>query len=665
MLLYYLLPRLIQSAGPLPIHNFTGSTSIPLPSSLDVSSKVPAIAYKIPDLEAFAQLTLSDVKTNEVAACIQATLSNGWSSRQPAVSAVTGGIAIFAILSGLLHTILPSTPLAPASSYNLPSLAPTRFVDYILLVQQVAMSGFLHLNFPLVYRAFSVNFSWAFGLFTSAESFQNAINRMRHLTGGTLEDGVQSPVAFVDRNLSPYNVISPTGSSLLVHFNNLFAAAHSYLSARDATTDSSAGDGPPATVDNSQDVLPAGIPLFVNAIDIGTANAFMSVFLTVLIGFVVAAAVLGVMYTILTFMATRLKGNKWAWTDVVHAEFGWFAASIAIRCCMIALYPILIFGFFQWTLKDSWLADFLAAISIISIGTALLYPAIKTILISRRESPQALFTVPVYVRILGAFSVPFRWQRYYFFMIPLIAAPLKSAFISFAKTSGLAQVIGLLIIEVITFVLTCALKPYRSRGGDILGIYLALTRLATAALMIPFVESLHIKPIPRVAIGVVVMVIFSISIIILTINLILNFGNGLLWRRHIDNPLGSSSAASDIEKADLEKSKGGLSAVNSSLRPQNPTPTTSFSHEVPSSRHNPQLGQAISPNYTIPSFAETETDYGVPLSSALSQTTFTSQVSRTQSPRFSATPPSTGQSGIFNSRRQSEQLSIHHDETTS
>jgi Transient receptor potential (TRP) ion channel/ML-like domain len=326
-------PVLTLLAGPLPMYNFTGSSSIQLPSSIDVSSKVPSIAYKIPDLEAFAQVTLTDINSGDVAACVQATLSNGWSTHQPAVSFTTGGFAIFALFSALLHSLLPSTPLAPASSYSLPSIAPTRFVDFILLFQQIAITGFLHLNFPLVYRAFTLNFAWSLGLFSDSQPIQHAINRMRHLTGGNLADGVQSPTAFVNRQLSPYNAPPSTGtspSSFLASANAAFLAANRSINVLDASTVSSTGNGPPPTV-TSGGSLPAGIPVYVNSLNIGTANAFMSVFFTVLIGAVVGAGVLGLMYVALTFMVTRLRGNKWAWTDVMHAELRYFAVSNGIR----------------------------------------------------------------------------------------------------------------------------------------------------------------------------------------------------------------------------------------------------------------------------------------------------------------------------------------------
>ncbi|KIJ39452.1 hypothetical protein M422DRAFT_32703 [Sphaerobolus stellatus SS14] len=660
---------------PLPTTNFSGAASIPLPNSIDVSSKLPGIAYKIPDLEAFAQITLTDLTTNEVAACIQATLSNGWSSRQSSVSYVTGAIGVFAGLSALVHTLLPSTPLAPASYYNLPSLAPARFVDYVLLIQQIAITGFLHLNLPLVYRAFTVNFSWSVYLLTSTQAFQNAIDRLRHRTGGSLADGAESPIAFVDRGLSPYNSQGNGPTNLLAQFNKAFLASHNMLAGRDATTDSSANAGPPATVtSNDEDILPAGIPLYVNSLHIGTANAFMSVFFTVLIGFVIGATVLGIIYAILTFIVTRVKGNKWGWADVMHSDFKRLAASCAIICGMIVLSPILIFGFFQWTLGDSWLSSLLAAICIILIVGPLGYAAVKTLLLARRESPEALYGIAGNLTALRTFLVPFRWERYYFFAVGLVAAFVKSVFIGFAKTDGLAQVIGLLIVEITVFVLMCILKPHRSRGADVLGIYLSLTRVATAGLMIPFIEKLHIKPIPRVAIGFVVMVIFSVAVIIMVVNIFMNFGTGLVWRRHKNDHLGSSSSVNDIEKTGERDIPPEMSEspVTSTMRPGNPTPSTSFSHEsehLSGSRHNPRESQLVSPGFTIPSIhSETdrasisETDYGSPPPSARTETSYATPASPLtgQSSRFSS-PPSTGRSSRFHSRRTSEQLPTHQE----
>ena len=243
-------------------------------------------------------------------------------------------------------------------------------------------------------------------------------------------------------------------------------------------------------------------------------------------------------------------------------------------------------------------------------AAAVLYPTIRTLLIARRTSPQALYTTPSFVRTFGTFYIHFRQQRYYFFVVLLAAAVLKSLFISFAKGSGLAQVIALLIIEIAVLVALCIQKPYRSRGGDALAVYLAITRVVAAMLMVPFVESLGVQPIPRVAIGFVLIVLFSIAVIVMCVNVTFNFGNGLLWRRHANTQLSSSGGTSmDIEKAGMGvfSSAPSIPPMASALRPTNPTPSTSFSHVASThSRHTPKMSAAVSPDYTIPSFCTSE-----------------------------------------------------------
>ena len=279
---------------PLPMYNFTGSDSISLPDSLDVSDKIPGIAFKVPDLEGFAQLTLTEVATGNVKACVQATLSNGWSTHQPAVEWVTGGAALAALLSAAWQSLSPD------------AIAPFRLLDLIYLYQTIASASFLSLNYPSSYRAFTLNFSWAMGLFStsSSSSIQSSINRMRHLTGGNLADAATgSAVGFVNRKLSPYNI---PGSNFLVspsfvpRMQDFVLTAMTDLQSTGSTKSphifktrlhANSQDEVQTVTAVSSNVLQAGIPIYVNSIHIATANAFMTVFICGLILVACAAGV--------------------------------------------------------------------------------------------------------------------------------------------------------------------------------------------------------------------------------------------------------------------------------------------------------------------------------------------------------------------------------------
>jgi hypothetical protein len=250
---------------PLPLYVFNGSETITLPSSIKVS-QIPGIAYKIPDLEAFAQLTLTEVGTGQLKACIQSTLSNGWSTHQPGVSWGIGGLAFIALFSAAWQSFLPD------------SIAPFRLLDLLGLYQTIASSGFFDLNYPVIYRAFTLNFSWAMGLFSQSptSSMQRSITNMRHLTGGNLAGSTAGgSVALVNRRLSPFSVLTTRDSPIPV--------------VREVQT----------VTAQSTNVLDAGIPIYANSIGIATANAFMTAFFSALILLAIALALLVIIYGVI------------------------------------------------------------------------------------------------------------------------------------------------------------------------------------------------------------------------------------------------------------------------------------------------------------------------------------------------------------------------------
>jgi hypothetical protein len=254
----------------------SGAGSLSLPSSLKVPSRVPEIAYKVPDLEGFAQATLIDIYTGEVKACVQTTLSNGWSMRQPAVSWATGAVAFVALLYALFWTLRPN-PRGDAFR---------RLLDLIHLYQHIAFTGLLNLNYPLAYISFTLNFSWALGLAGSTH-IQNSIDSLRNHTGGHA-NGAENPIGSTNRALSPYNVK-----------RDAFGAISLVNSAPQVNN--------PATVTSAKDALPAGIATYTNYLKISQENAFLTIFLTMLM--LLAIAIVLILTFLLVAYMLRRKGK--------------------------------------------------------------------------------------------------------------------------------------------------------------------------------------------------------------------------------------------------------------------------------------------------------------------------------------------------------------------
>ena len=274
---------------PLPMYNFVGEDSIPLSRYLDISSYIPPIAYKIPDLEAFVQLTLIEIGTGDVKACVQATLSNGWTTNEPGVEWATGALVFLAFISALWQSRKPD------------AISPYRLIDIIYLFQAIAASGLLDLNYPIVYRSFTFNFRWALGFFLSP-SVQTAINDMRNRTGGHLDDATGNALALTNRKSSPYNALDNLPTLRITPF-------------AEGSIFSRSGDAPEVAHLNDTSVLAAvdvqtvtsantikqGIPIWLTTIGIPEQNAFMNVFLVTLILFGIASAIVAI-----TYLALRL-----------------------------------------------------------------------------------------------------------------------------------------------------------------------------------------------------------------------------------------------------------------------------------------------------------------------------------------------------------------------
>lgn len=246
----------------------------------------------------FAQLTLTDVTTGELKACVQATLSNGWSAHQIAVEWATGALGLLALLSAIWHSKSPD------------ALAPYRLFDLLYLFQWAASTALLDLNYPLVYIAFATNFSWALGLFPASATspIQLSINNMRHLTGGNMADATSgSAVALVNRKLSPYNTaVTSLSSTTSLATETLVALRDFGKRGLPAFANSVQELSNAATVQlvtaTSSNVLQAGVPIYVENIGISTANAFMTIFLValMLLAILVTTLALGYGFVILS-----------------------------------------------------------------------------------------------------------------------------------------------------------------------------------------------------------------------------------------------------------------------------------------------------------------------------------------------------------------------------
>lgn len=261
------------------------------------------------------------------------------------------------------------------------------------------------------------------------------------------------------------------------------------------------------------------------------------------------------------------------------------------------------------------------------------YAALRVLLFGRRSSPWLLAEdLPTLEPLYGQYRVP----RYHFFSLPLLAIFLRAVLIAAAKNHGTVQIILVVCIELFLLASYITLKPGKTRPADILGVFLAIVRLITSGLLVAFIEPVALAPIPRVVIGIVALVLFSIAVVVMFFNTLWNLGLQRLWlhRRFAILPSRSSTSTSqgsfENEKAtekDVEKAESTVTS-----RPSNPTPTHSGPRVDPV-MNAPDVLSQVTPTTAEPSSAhstDTTVSYGVEVPSRW-QTSVLQSPSRTGS----------------------------------
>lgn len=148
----------------------------------------------------------NDVESGEQIACLQASLANGWSTRQDGVLWGTSMFALLAVAVAWLHTAWNYSRLDPLTLTrgDAAAVGPTeaelaagglvtgssspaqwRAVDVVYLFQTIASCGLLTIDYPSVFSAFVLNFRWSLGIFTTP-AVQRAIVSARNKTGGKM-----------------------------------------------------------------------------------------------------------------------------------------------------------------------------------------------------------------------------------------------------------------------------------------------------------------------------------------------------------------------------------------------------------------------------------------------------------------------------------------------
>ncbi|KAK0523124.1 hypothetical protein OC835_006353 [Tilletia horrida] len=552
---------------PIPTYNFNGGGVFPVPEQF--ASKIPSIAFKIPDLEAVATVQLID-QNQRVVACLQATLSNGHTTYQKAAIWGTAGLAALAAGSSFLHSAIPASLGA----------AQWRIVDVMAAIQHVAVVSLLSLTYPVAFSSYASNFAWSIGMI-NISPLQSSITSTRRATGGTQsavfgnaleadggrkydpfirraagarrallsdwtpsafglnERGSISPASLVRRlaendpaaplrdiSFNEHSAVTPLNSTFLSALPNRLLAVERIYAPNTGPNGQllQASEGGPLPIVYPNTTSDEGIELFAERLDIHPANVFLTVLVNYMILFGFMFAALAVIYILARFFARTLSTPNWAERFIQWNQFGKSYITAFLGRFLLITFPILlIFAFFQWRFGDSWVPDMVAAVTIAVCVAGLAVFFVPMFYYARRDGKDELYypeelppaeagKVP---KIWGSFAHPWKPKFYWAYLIFLFWSVGRACFIGFAQHHGFVQAIGLLIFELVLFVLLCVLRPSRNKAGNAVTILLCLSRVISWAICVAFTHQADVQTIPRVIVGYVLLVATGIPILLL------------------------------------------------------------------------------------------------------------------------------------------------------
>jgi hypothetical protein len=211
----------------------------------------------------------------------------------------------------------------------------------------------------------------------------------------------------------------------------------------------------------------------------------------------------------------------------------------------------------------------------LAILVGLLYPTFLILRLAVRSTPRALYTIPANFSFHTPLYAQYRIPRYYFFLPLLVASFAKALIIALAQSHGETQVILITITEFLVLFSILVLRPNKHRAGDILGSYLAITRLIASGMTAAFLERLSVDAIPRVVIGIVIAVIFSISVIVMFLNFTLQLFRAFqsIWTPPHQKSVDDTIVEKDVESGDISNVSQFPTSEPASPSPQVPSPT--------------------------------------------------------------------------------------------
>jgi len=518
-----------------------------------VASQIPAIAFKIPDLDGVAKLELKSPDDNSDLACLTSVVQNGKTTDVAGAKYAAAGIAAAAL-------VLSSISALGAGGGASAAGASPNFGEVMMWFQGIAMDGMLSVNYPSVYRSFTNNFQWSTGLIFW-QGMQHSIDEFRAKTGGNLTD---MTVGFLMNNATLiFDQSAATGSNT-TKSNKMRRALDSVLGEIYARGDlnSTANANANATSDSKVMRFVHGIQAKAEMLMIPDTNTFM----TVLLWFAIVIAAIAVLILLFKVILEvwALFGSFPKGLTGFRKRYWTFLITTIVRLVLILYGTWTLYCLYQFKNGDSWGVHVLAGITLALFTAILGFFAWRIVTVARHAkkmdgSQEHLFFHKPYMRKYGLFYDQFK-SNFWWLFLPLLAyAFARGAFIALGDGHGLVQTVGQLCCEVFLLALLLWNRPYNTKAGNVLNITISCVRVLSVVCLIVFVDQLGIAADAKTVTGVALIAIQSTLTGVLAICIAVN----AIYSCIKENP--HRKKRKEAEKAALEADLTPLDARDSLL----------------------------------------------------------------------------------------------------
>ncbi|EEH47753.2 uncharacterized protein PADG_03837 [Paracoccidioides brasiliensis Pb18] len=502
----------VEQLCPVPAGQFSAIGTQKIPS--DFASKIPSIAFAVPDLQADATLQLKAIDGGQTLACISSKVGNGKTLEAPAVSYAAAGIAAAALaLSGAAALAASGNPGAATSS-------PT-FGEVVGWFQTMATCGMLSVNYPPMYRSFTKNFAFSTGLIPWNQ-MQIAIDNFRNKTGGNL---THNNFPFLQNATLIFQDGSNSSSLGKRSLDSTFRSTH--LVAREITTSinetSTGGSG--ESDEGGLNHVVKGIQGYVEMLSVPEANTFMTVLL--IFAVVVAAIATGI-------LLFKVILEVWAMFTSFPKKLSnfrkdyWGIIARTITNLILILYGIFtLYCVFQFTRGDSWAAKILAGVTLAIFTAVLAFFTFKIWRIARKYkqvdgTAAALYEDHETWRKYSLFYDNYKKGYWWIFVPTIIYMLVRGCIIAGGDGNGLAQTAGQLVVEAVMLILLLWSRPYEAKSGQWINISIQVVRVLSVVCILVFVQELGVSQTTQTITGVVLITVQSALTGILAILIAVN-----------------------------------------------------------------------------------------------------------------------------------------------